>query len=79
MFLTHFGNGIFLYQEFELPIMNIIKMILKHKITTLKNLIKMRQMTLNYPKYDIKKLLEPCLYLLVYAKESPKFFISFRS
>ena len=30
-------------------------MTLKNKITTLKNLIEMRQLTLNDPKFDIKK------------------------
>ena len=56
----------FLYQEFEfpvenqtasrseLPMMNIVNMTLKKKITTLKNLAEMRQMTLNDPKFDIK-------------------------
>ena len=41
---------------FELPIMNNINMTLKNKITTLKNLIGMRQVTLNGPKFDIKKI-----------------------
>ena len=35
--------------------MNIINMTLKNKIGTLKNLIEMRQMTLNDPNFDIKK------------------------
>ena len=42
----------------ELPMMNIINMTLKNKITTLKNLTEMRQMTLNVPKFDIKKSLD---------------------
>ena len=33
-------------------------MTLKNTITTLKNLIKMREMTLNDPKFDIKKSLD---------------------
>ena len=33
-------------------------MTLKNKTTTLKNLIKMREMTLNDPKFDIKKSLD---------------------
>ena len=62
----------FLYQESEsstenqvawrseLPTRNIINMTLyKHdKITTLKNLIEMRQVTLNDPKFGIKKSLD---------------------
>ena len=32
-------------------------MTLKNKFMTLKNLIEMRQITLNDPKFDIKKLL----------------------
>ena len=43
----------FLYREPELPIMNIINK--ENKITTLKNLTKMKQMTLNDPKFDNKK------------------------
>ena len=42
----------------ELPMMNIINTTLKNKIMTLKNLIEMRQMTLNDPKFDIKKSLD---------------------
>ena len=42
----------------ELPKKNIINMTLKNKITTLKNVIEMRQMTLNDPKFDIKKSLD---------------------
>ena len=34
--------------------MNIINMTLKNKITTMKNLIEMKQMTLNDPKFDIR-------------------------
>ena len=41
----------------ELPMMNIINMTLKNKITALKNLIEMRLMTPNDPKFDIKKSL----------------------
>ena len=37
---------------------NIITMTLKNKTTTLKNLIKMREMTLNDPKSHIKKSLD---------------------
>ena len=33
-------------------------MILKKKIMTLKNLVEMKQMTCNYPKFDLQKLLE---------------------
>ena len=36
----------------ELPMRNIINMNLKYKIMTLKNLIEMRQMSLNDPKTD---------------------------
>ena len=36
---------------------------LKKKTTTLKSLIKMRQMTLNDPKFDIKKSLDTLLCL----------------
>ena len=38
--------------------MNIINMTLQIKITTLKNFIEMRQMTLISPKFDIKKSLD---------------------
>ena len=38
-----------------LPMMNIVNVTLKNKIMTLKKFIEMRQMTLNYPKFDIKK------------------------
>ena len=60
----------FLYQESEfttenqmaskseLPMMNVINMALKNKIMTLKNLIEMKEMTLNDPKFDIKKSLD---------------------
>ena len=63
----------FLYQESEfsvenqmawrpeLQMVNIINMTLKSKITTQKNLIEMRPMTLNYPKFDIKKSLDTLL------------------
>ena len=40
----------------------------KNKITTQKNLIDMKQMTLNDPKFDIKKSLDNLLYPLQYAK-----------
>ena len=40
----------------ELPMMNIINMTLKN---TTKSLIKMKQMTLNDPKFDIKKTRHP--------------------
>ena len=49
----------------ELPIMNIINIIVKNKITTHKNLIKMRQMTLNDCKFDIKKSLDTLLHLYI--------------
>ena len=42
----------------ELPIIDIINMTLKKKITSLKNLIEMRQIALNDPKFDIKKSLD---------------------
>ena len=42
----------------ELPIIDIINMTLKKKITSLKNLIEMRQITLNDPNFDIKKSLD---------------------
>ena len=38
-----------------LPMMNIVNVTLKNKIMTLKKFIEMRQMTLNDPKFDIKK------------------------
>ena len=41
-------------QSSELAMMNIINMTLKNNITTLKNLIGMRQMTLNDPKFHAK-------------------------
>ena len=41
----------------ELPTRNIINMIMKNKIITLTNLIEMKQMTPNDPKFDIKKSL----------------------
>ena len=37
---------------------DIVSMILKKKIMTLKNLVEMKQMTWNYPKFDLQKLLE---------------------
>ena len=43
--------------------MNIINMTLKNKVTTLKNLIEVRQITLNDSKLDIKKLLGTLLML----------------
>ena len=42
---------------------SIKNMTLKNKITTLKNLIEMKQITLNDPKFDIKKLLDTLTYL----------------
>ena len=45
----------------ELPTRNIINETLKNKITTLKNFIEMKQMTLNDPKFDIKKSLNTLL------------------
>ena len=47
----------------ELPMISIKNMTLKNKITTLKNLIEMKQITLNDPKFDIKKLLDTLTYL----------------
>ena len=41
-------------QSSELAMMNIINMTLKNNITTLKNFIGMRQMTLNDPKFHAK-------------------------
>ena len=38
--------------------MNIVNMTLKKKITTLKNLDQMRQMTLKEPKLDVEKSLD---------------------
>ena len=52
----------------DLPMMCIINMTPKNKITTQKNLIDMKQMTLNDPKFDIKKSLDTLLYPLQYAK-----------
>ena len=43
--------------------MNIINITLKNKVMTLKNLIEMRQITLNDSKFDIKKLLGTLLML----------------
>ena len=48
---------------------NIVNMTLKNKITTLKNLIEMNQMTVNNPKFDVKKLLDSLI----------KFFVIFSS
>ena len=42
----------------ELPTRNIINMFMKNKIITLTNLIEMKQMTLNDPKFYIKKSLD---------------------
>ena len=42
----------------ELPIIDIINMTPKKKITSLKNLIEMREITLNDPNFDIKKSLD---------------------
>ena len=69
MFFSHFGNENFSlqYQEFEfsmeskvewrseLAIANVINITLKSKITTLKKLIEMRQMTLNVHEFHINK------------------------
>ena len=69
MFLTHFGIENFLYRDSEfcvenqmgwcseLSIVNIIN------IMTLKNLIEIIQLTLNDPKFDIKKSLDTLLCL----------------
>ena len=38
----------------ELPVINIINMTLKNKITTFNNLIETRKTTLNDPRFDIK-------------------------
>ena len=77
MFLTHFGNEyIFhssvwiLYWEsdgmgIKITSEDYINMTLKNKITTMKDLIEMWQMTLNDPKFHIKKSLDTLfLYLL---------------
>ena len=45
----------------ELPTRNIIKITLKNKITTRENLIEVRQMIMNDPKFDIKKSLDTLL------------------
>lgn len=70
MFLTHFGNENFSLSRIwilngesygiEIRIISdeYINMTLKIKITTLKNLIEMKQMILNDPKFDIKKPLD---------------------
>ena len=42
----------------ELSTRNIINMTLKNKIIALKNLIEMKQITLNDPKFDMKKSLD---------------------
>ena len=44
-------------------LMNVVNMTLNKKITTLKNLIGMRQMTLNDPKFDLKISLNTQRYL----------------
>ena len=59
----------FLCWESESPMINIVNMTLKNKITTLKNLIEMNQMTVNNPKFDVKKLLDSLI----------KFFVIFSS
>ena len=46
----------FLYQESELSVIDIKNLTLKNKIMTLKNLTEMKQMTLNDPNFNIKKL-----------------------
>ena len=49
-------------------------MTLKNKIKNLKNLIEMRQMTLNDPKFDIKKSLDSlaCMSFTYSTKQSIK-------
>ena len=42
----------------EFPMMNTVNISLKKKITTLESPSEMRQMTFNYPKFDLKKSLE---------------------
>ena len=42
----------------ELLTMNIINMTLRNTIMTLKNFIEMKQITVNNPKFDIKKSLD---------------------
>ena len=59
----------FLCWESESPMINIVNTTLKNKITTLKNLIEMNQMTVNNPKFDVKKLLDSLI----------KFFVIFSS
>ena len=59
----------FLCWESESSMINIVNMTLKNKITTLKNLIEMNQMTVNNPKFDVKKLLDSLI----------KFFVIFSS
>ena len=59
----------FLCWESESPMINIVNMTLKNKITTLKNLIEMNQMTVTNPKFDVKKLLDSLI----------KFFVIFSS
>ena len=59
----------FLCWESESPMINIVNMTLKNKITTLKNLIEMNLMTVNNPKFDVKKLLDSLI----------KFFVIFSS
>ena len=44
--------------DIRITIDKYINMTLKNKITTLNNLIKKRQMTLNVPKFDIKNQLD---------------------
>ena len=73
----------FLYQESEfsvenqvawiseLPMTNIIHMTLKNKITILKNLIEMREMTLNDPKFDVSKSLDTLLHGWPISMENP--------
>ena len=59
MFLTHYRNGNFFYQESELSMMNVkIKMTLKNKITTVKRFSKIRQMAIIDLKFDLKTSLE---------------------
>lgn len=69
MFFSHFGNENFSlqYQELEfsmenemewrleLAIANVINITVKSKITTLKKLIEIRQMTLNVHEFHINK------------------------
>ena len=80
----------FLYQESEfsvenqvtwrseLPMMNIIQITLKNKITTLKNLIEVREITLNDPKFGINKSLDTLLYDWLNSMEK-LYYVSYRN